>query len=161
MRPLLALALTAALAGPALAAPVPFAVVSVEAPGVPLGTGERIDALVAAMADDGLITTEHPRLAFKKLKACGRSANREACARGRIREHGQPALPIHLAVIANPGPGSQLRLVCIGPGRRGPLNPAPTAWIDLDAAMADSAAGGVWRARLAECLNLAAAERGF
>ena len=161
MNRLLALALTAALAAPALAAPVPMAVVSVEAPGVPFGTGERIDALVAAMADDGLITAEHPQMSVKKLKACGRAVNRETCARGRIREHGQLALPIHLALIANPGQGAQLRLVCIGPGRHRPLDPAPSAWIDLDAAMADNAAGGVWRARLAECLNLAAAERGF
>ena len=167
MKRLLAFALTAALAGPALAAPVPVpvpvpvAVVSVEAPGIPFGTGERIDALVAAMAQDGLIVSERAQMAVKRLKACGRAINREACARARIREYGQLALPIHLALIANPGQGEKLRLVCIGPGRLRPLDPAPSAWIDLDAAMADSAAGGVWRARLAECLNLAAAERGF
>ena len=161
MKHLLALAFAAALSAPAQAAPVPVAVVSVEAPGVDFGTGERIDALVAAMAQDGLIVSERAQMAVKRLKACGRAINREACARARIREYGQLALPIHLALIASPGQGAQLRLVCIGPGRRGPLSPAPAAWIDLDAALADSAAAGVWRARLAECLNLAAAERGF
>jgi hypothetical protein len=161
MRPLLALAFAAALATPSQAAPVPIAVVSLQTPGVPLGTSERIDTLVAALAEDGLIVSERPQMSVKKLKACGRAVNRETCARGRIREHGQLALPIHLALIANPGQGAQLRLVCIGPGRHRPLDPAPSAWIDLDAAMADNAAGGVWRARLAECLNLAAAERGF
>ncbi len=161
MRSVLALAFAATLSAPAQAAPVPVAVVSVEAPGVDFGTGERIDALVAALAQDGLIVSERAQMAVKRLKACGRAVNRETCARGRIREHGQLALPIHLAIIANPGPGSELRLVCIGPGRHRPLDPTPSAWIDLDAAMAESAAGGVWRARLAECLNLAAAERGF
>lgn len=159
MRPLLALAFAAALATPAQAAPVPIAVVSVQTPGVPFGTSERIDTLVAGLAEDGLIASERPRIAIKKLKACGRSVTPEACARGRVRKTAPLALPVHLAVVAYPGPDGQLRLVCIGPGRSRAWRPSPQAYVDLDAALAGGPAAARWRQRIADCLDDASDER--
>jgi hypothetical protein len=159
MKRLLTFAVAIALAGPAQAAPVPIAVVSVQTPGVPFGTSERIDALVAALAEDGLIASERPRIAVKKLKACGTSVAPEACARGRVRKPEPLALPVHLAVVAYPGPDGQLRLVCIGPGRSRAWRPSPQAYVDLDAALAGGPAAIPWRQRLADCLAAAAEER--
>ena len=159
MKYLPALAVAIVLAGPAQAAPVPVAVVSVESPGVPFGAGERIEALVAALAEEGLIIAERPQMAVKTLKACGRSLAPEACARGKVRKTPPLALPVHLAVIAYPGPDGRLRLVCIGPGPFRALRPSPQVDIDLEAALAEAPAAGPWRRRLADCLAAAAAER--
>lgn len=158
MKFLLALALTLA-AAPAMAAPLPMAIVSVETPGVPFGTSERVDAVIATLTADGLIAAERPQLAVKKLKACGRSATREACVRDRLRKRPPLALPVHLAVMAYPGEGAQLRLVCVGPGRRLPWRPAPEAYVDVSAALSEGPGAAVWRQRLVDCLAAAAEER--
>ena len=159
MRFPLALAAAVLLGGPVQAAPVPVAVVSVQTAGVPFGTGERIDALVAALAEDGLIASERPQIAIKKLKACGTSVAPEACARGRVRKPPPLALPVHLAIIVYPGPDGQLRLVCVGPGRSLGWRPSPQTYVDLAAALADRPAAAPWRRRLADCLAAAADER--
>lgn len=155
--PALAAALVAAT--PALAAPVPIAVISIEAPGVPFGTSERVDSIVARLSDEGAIDARMSELAVKKLKACGKAADRVACARSRIRKRPPLALPLHLAVIATPGPGGQIKLVCVGPRWHSPLQPPAGAVLDLDAALADGPTGEAWRQRLADCLDAAASER--
>lgn len=153
------LAAVSALAAPAVAAPLPIAVVTIEGPGAPFGTAERLDAIVARLSDEGLIDARTPELAVKKLKACGRAADRVGCARERIRKRPPLALPLHLAVIATPGSDAQMRLQCIGPRWRTPLHPHAEAYIDLAAALSDGASGEAWRRRLADCLDEAAAER--
>lgn len=158
MKYLLALAV-AALAGPAQAASTPIAVVSVQTPGVPFGTSERIDALVAALAEDGLIESERPQIAIKKLKACGTNVAPEACARGRVRKTPALSLPVHLAVLAYPGPDGQLRLVCIGPGRLRAWRRSPEAYVDLGAALTGGPAAAPLRQGVADCLAAAAGER--
>jgi len=147
------------LATPALAAPVPIAVISIEGPGVPFGTGERIDSVVARLSDEGRIDARPAELAVKKLKACGKAADRVACARARIRKRPPLALPLHLAVIAAPGPNGQIKLVCVGPRWHSPLHPPADAFLDLDAALADGPSAEAWRQRLADCLDAAASER--
>ena len=160
MRRLLAvLTAVSALAAPAMAAPLPIAVVTIEGPGVPFGTAERIDAVIARLNEDGLIDARAPELAVKKLKACGKATDRVGCARERIRKRPPLALPLHLAVIATPGPNAQVRVQCVGPKWRMPLHPRPETYIDLAAALSDSPSGEAWRQRLAGCLDQAAADR--
>ncbi|MBX7248704.1 MAG: hypothetical protein K1X35_06565 [Caulobacteraceae bacterium] len=152
-------ALALALALPAKAAPLPLAVVTVEGPGVPFGTSERIDSLVSRLSDEGLIDARPARLAVKRLKACGRSLDRIRCVRAQLRTRPPLELPLHVAVIAIPGPGDQVRLTCVGPRRRFRADPEAEAYVDLAAALSDSPASATWRARLARCLDRAAGER--
>lgn len=160
VRPIPAFLLALGLAAPAVAAPpLPAMVIAVERPGA-AGTAGDVVALLNALADDGRIDLHQPDLPTKRVQACGRSVNWEGCIRRWLQKKRLNSLPARLAVVADRRRGTEVRLVCIGPGRRWAHVPAHAAWIDLEQALAEPA-GGPFRQRLAACLEAGAADRGL
>lgn len=147
-------------AAPAMAQPrppLPMAVTTVEAPGAE-GAAVRLERLVVVLDAEGLLASRQPTAPAKRLKACARNAGLESCVRARLRKRPTVRLPVNLAAVIYPGPAGRNRIACIGPGPNRPWIPAPTAWIDIDRA---AAGDGHERGKLIDCLNAAAAERGF
>lgn len=160
LRLITSLVLLLVIAGPAQAAPpLPAMVIAVERPRA-AGTSDAVVALVNALADDGRIVLHQPDIPTKRVQACGRSGNWEGCIRRWLQKKRLNSLPVRLAVVADQRRGSEVRLVCIGPGRRWAHIPAHAAWVDLKVALAEPA-GGPFRQRLAACLEAGAADRGL
>jgi len=155
----LAAAIIASVAPAAAAPPLPAMVIAVERPGA-TGSSDQVVALVSALADDGRIVLHQPDIPTKRVQACGRSVTWEGCIRRWLQKKRLNSLPVRLAVVADRRRGSEVRLVCIGPGRRWAHIPAHTAWVDLKMALAEPA-GGPSRQRLAACLEAGAADRGL
>lgn len=154
------LAVTAFAAPAAAQLPLPVAVVSVERRMAPAGSAADVDALLAALAADGVIELRQPDVPSKRVKACGRSAAWEGCIRKLLSRPRMASLPVRLALVVDRTAGSEVRVTCVSAGRRWAHVPAHIAWIDLKRALAEPA-DGLYRRRAADCLRAAVADRGF
>lgn len=162
MRPAFAAVLAAAWAAPAaaLVPPLPVAVTVVERPDAPRGSGARMSELAQALESEQTYIPDRADIAVKKVRACGRSEMWESCIRRLLTRPRDLPIPVNVAVVLSPAPHGQVRMTCIGPGRRGPLRPPQTAYIDLAAALGEPAFG-TYRQRANACIMGAVAERGF
>lgn len=163
MKPALpAVLLAAVLAAPAtaLVPPLPVAVIVVERPGAPAGAGAKMDRLANLLEAEGEFTPDRAYVATKKVKSCGRWAVFDLCIRRQLSRKPDQPLPVHVAVVVERGGRGQVRLTCIGPGRHPRHRGIQTAWVDLDAALAEPRYGP-YRSRANGCIMAAVAERGF
>lgn len=161
MKPAAAAVLVALAAAPALAQPaLPVMAIAVERPGAPDGSAAEVDALMAALAEDRVVALNLPDIPAKRVKRCGKSRSWEGCIRGWLRKKRLNSLPVRLALVIDRGPGAEVRMTCIGPGRRWAHVPAHVAWVDLQRALSEGA-DGPYRRRVADCLRAASTDRGF
>lgn len=156
---LLAVALFAAPAA-ALVPPLPVAVIVVERPGAPAGAAAKMQRLSALLEAEGEYAPDRSYVATKRVQACGRATLFDLCIRRQLSRPTDRPLPVHVAVVVERGGRGQVRLTCIGPGRH-PRHPGvQTAWVNLDAALAEPRYGP-YRSRANGCIMAAVAERGF